>query len=336
MNRQLEEMKSILEGAFGPVLWVPGDRVDLAPAIAAAASAVNLVGNPLQLKATSDELERLGLPSPQIIGSAEELAQDSAELVGATIINAAPFPGESLEWLESALARTAHEGFVQINASSGLGPKGRLSRLLEASTQSMCAPSWSVASARCWVARRDAFGAELELDALECADAAAILPCSAADVPGGLEIVCADLLFRQEVPPSVLLILDSTPEGEEGIPEDLWGMAAHSATQPAIMRVNDEGGEGLEAAMEAVDASWIWIADPRMRPAPALVRVVDAVLDARPSLQNLAAARIRMNSEGQACAMDEEGQGTLTFRNNSSSRTEKSPDALIPLPLVWG
>ncbi|MEZ6194323.1 MAG: glycosyltransferase family A protein [Planctomycetota bacterium] len=233
--------RALVEGAFGPIA-VCGLRraVPHLDALVAAASELRLVAGPDEIAAflaLHGETLAVETRAHEAVASGE-----AVPLAGLVALDWPP-GDDPFDALEALLAGVADRGFVWLDLPATAEAETRLARALE----NLLDERRLVATGAGRVVvsgRRDAPGRELADEEPEPIDLTAIVYCRGDSTAANATVL--DLLFRQNFPPHLVLVVDDAEDGIAPVPEDLWGMASWASTQPALVR---GGGQGRLAAL---------------------------------------------------------------------------------------
>lgn len=244
MNNSDEILSSLIVAeVFGNALVVEPRGDDLLPSLAAAVRTVAICRADESLaEEDAGELRSLGCDTmevdPQSIGDLECQAS--------LLIFDIPEGENAEEFLDLALSKVADEGFVLIDIEiESKSQLGRLQRILEASLAEVIEDAgWSDGQRLSIAGRRNATGNELTIEMSDEPLDVTVL-CYVDDESEAVDELAVSLLFRQSVFPALVIFLDDSKTKEGVLPDDLWGMASQSPTQPALIRT---GGVGRTAA----------------------------------------------------------------------------------------
>jgi hypothetical protein len=247
--------RALIEEGFGP-LGLVGTQAVLPwlPFISASASQ-------LCLRASAQELEALRYFGGASLGIEVEVipeeAPAEASLAGLLVLDW-PEGDDPLRGLEAMLSRVGDRGLCLFDMPVDAAREARLLRLFEGM---LTEATFQRSASGHLVGRglRDAPGRELALDEPEPIDLTVLL--YARGDSHAANATALDLLFRQNFPPHLVLVLDDAKGEETAVPEDLWGMAPHAQTQPGLLRCEGQGrAAALARAFEFVETDLIvWV-----------------------------------------------------------------------------
>lgn len=277
VDPQLAGERLLLENVFGPTAVVGLGAPRLMRAVGAAALEIGIVGAKSELTAM---LAALGGPAaaPAVPFLAGGKVPKRVPPLASLVVFANPIGTDIVSAIERLLAALVDGGFLYLDLTLTGAESKRLTRVLESTARDVVhLPTTDEGRFRAH-GRSDAPGRELpDAEAPEPARAAILFYAKGAD--GDVEAAVFDLLFRQAVPPELLLVLDDAVAGEAAVPDDLWGMAALAVTQPAILRT---GGVGRSAAftlgLEHCETPLVSMLGPETRLVPGAIRALSHVL----------------------------------------------------------
>lgn len=243
-----ELRRALLDEGFGPLgLSGPRRALPWLSTLSAVATRLVVAADAADL----DALERFGEGTLGVeLEAFDEEASSGPQLAGLCALDW-PQPqgeddaseGDLLHALESLVARVADRGLCVFDLPVDAARETRLLRLLEGM---LCEVEVRRGAGGYLLARglRQAPGRELEIEEPEPIDLNVLIYTKGQGEAANATIL--DLLFRQNFPPQLVLVLDDAGEGEAAVPDDLWGMAPHAQTQPGLLRT---GGVGRAAAL---------------------------------------------------------------------------------------
>ena len=280
MNSSDDILVSLLvQEAFGSALVVEPRRDGLLEALAATVTEVTLCA----ARPDADDveaLEALGCAVDKVKPKALGGSADRASL----IIGGLPRGVTPEEFLDLALSKTYDDGFVLVDIETeSRSQKLRIRRLLEASLEDVRdAEGWGEDDRLCLTGRRRATGREAVQEFPDEPLPLTVL-CYVGPAAAPADVLAVSLLFRQTHFPALVLFLDDSPDSEAGLPDDLWGMAAHAPAQPALLRTGGVGrAKALQEAMEHVETTYAAVAEPGQVPAPRWAEQACSVLELFP------------------------------------------------------
>ena len=278
-NEENYLIRRITTEAFGPCLVIEPNRDGIIEALASSTESVSLLVNH---EGPEMQAEFSELNSPCDLISRAELA--SLEPISSLLIFGVPEGESAEELIDLAIAKVCDDGFVLIDLDiKSKGQQIRLTRLIEASLTNMeQSDGWAREGNFALTGYKTATGQEAASRPQDDpADLTVIAYISVVDAAS--ELLVADLLFRQSLLPGLVLLIDDTPEDATSMPEDLWGMAPYTATQPALIKT---GGIGrylaITQAMEHVTSEYLAFVEPGQRPSPQWSRQLLLALDKNP------------------------------------------------------
>ncbi len=279
---------------FGTIVVLGPDRGELLPALAAAASEVLLVEDG-ESEEVAGELVDLGAEVTVVEGAAIEEIEPASGLVLARLPEEKPE-----ETIDRLLGAVADEGFVLCD----LPPMPRSLRLrLDRLIRSMLVDVRMIEEAAetgalVLAGRRKARGVDFlcELDR----DPLPLTVFVYGEKAGpALNLLVLDLLFRQSVPPAVVIVLDDAKAAEDRVPDDLWGLAGHSISQPAIIRCEGRGRiAALREGLSQLDTEYAAFLEAGQRPAPLWAERLCDLLTAEEGVEVAIGGAIERRVEG--------------------------------------
>ena len=259
----------ILQHAFGPTLVV-GGRPAVAKAAAASSAMLYLHATPTELARAEADAAAAGLVDVMPLPLDDEGRPELPEgfYFSSLIVLETPEVDDPADLIDQLLARCAHEAFLLFDLPAGGILERRLRLMLDGLARDVVTPPWAPEGRFLLRATREAPGRDApEFESPEPLDVSVLVPTRGR--PELLNELLVDLLFRQNWPPALVLIIDDAGPGEPAVPEDLWGMASVCETQPAILRSGGVGkATALSMALESVETSFVAVIDDDDRVAP--------------------------------------------------------------------
>ncbi len=265
---------------FGNLLLVEPRRDDLLCAVAASVREVTVCRSGKQAREDCRELDRLGCSAKAVKPKGLSALDSHSSLMIFDI----PRGETPEEFLDLALAKVADDGFVLIDIE--LDSKSqllRIQRILEASLGEFLPDTgWAEGDRFSVAGRRLANGRELVLEVPEEPLSLTVL-CYVNDDSQAVDELAVSLLFRQSTLPALVIFLDDSRQEEGCLPDDLWGMAPQSPTQPALIRTGGVGPlAALKEGMAHVGTKYVIAIEAGQEPSPRWADQLCSALDARP------------------------------------------------------
>lgn len=289
----------VVAEVFGNLLLVEPRRQDLLPAVAAAVSSVTVCSAHVE-KEDCAELEALGTRAQPVEPS--ELA--AIETQSSLMVMDIPEGESAEEFLDLALSKVADEGFVLLDIEvESKSQMLRIQRILEASLSEVLEDSnWAEGDRFSVAGRRRATGKELVLEVPAEPLPLSVL-CYIDDNSQGVDELAVSLLFRQSVFPALVIFLDDSTGEIGALPDDLWGMAAQSPTQPAIIRTAGKGlASALKEGAQHVETEFAIVIEAGQTPSPRWAELMCLGLEAEPDAGLAVGAALQWDATGEELA----------------------------------
>lgn len=295
----------ILENVIGRTLIIGEPPEPLFLAAAASADEI-LMSAPKKAVAHCAALARERDLAPVRTMTAERRRKKPSP-IESLLVFAMPDGADPLDLLGRALSRTCDGAFVLFAADTSAETARRVKRLFDMTTRDREARD---AGRRTIItAVRDAQGFDAPERAMAPMVDAAILfyvDRATADVQAAI----FDWLFRETSLASLMIVLDDAIDPAQRVPDDLWGAAEMSFTQPAILRTEGAGkGEAYAIGLEHVEEKRVVFADASARPAPGLLRALDRRLARSPRAGAAFVAGLMKDGRPAADSVRPEGAG---------------------------
>ncbi|MFT7617839.1 MAG: tetratricopeptide (TPR) repeat protein [Planctomycetota bacterium] len=298
MNNSDEILSSLIVAeVFGNALVVEPRGDELFCSLAASVQSVVVCRAEESGEEDCDELRSLGCEVVAVTPKSLSDIEHQASL----LIFDIPEGENPEEFLDLALSKTADDGFVlidiQVESKSQLG---RLQRILEASLSEVIEDQgWSEGGRLSLAGRRNATGNELTIGVSDEPLDVTVL-CYVDDESEALDELAVSLLFRQSVFPSLVVFLDDSKDENVAIPDDLWGMASQSPTQPVLIRT---GGVGRTAAYREgarhVETKYSILIESGQMPSPRWAEQLSLALDLEEGADFAFSAALEYTPEGE-------------------------------------
>ncbi|MEE9391232.1 MAG: hypothetical protein V3W41_01870 [Planctomycetota bacterium] len=306
----------IMGEVFGPTVVIGTQRRDLLPVIAASASELQLLATKPVVMALEEEIgDLIAAPirrlDPRVVEEAlsnreakrrRKRAKSRSEGALASLVVLGPPPeGELLAQIELQIVRLVHDGVFLIDTEMESNAKRKLMRVLESVLDEFRWLSDSSSDRVQGWGRRHAPGREPAFASHDAASVTAVV--YARGNPDEVNPLVVDLLFRQNTPPALVLILDDADPnvGEDPVPEDLWGLAAYAESQPALLKTGGLGrGAAYAEAVKHIETDLCVFYEGRERLVPNHIGIVAAALAHREDWVAAASRVLAVDDQGQA------------------------------------
>ncbi|MCB9832427.1 MAG: hypothetical protein H6807_08125 [Planctomycetes bacterium] len=282
--------------SFGNLILVGPDRHDLLPALGACCSEFLLIGDE-----DADEVaEALAEMGAEVgIVAVDEDEGDDRMACGLIL---ARLPDEPLaESVDRLVGRVADHGFVLCDLPPlPRSDRLRLERLLRSLlTDIVVLDDAETEGGLVLHGRRKARGVD-QVVMVEGSPLSLTVFVYSQVADEALNQLVIDILFRQNVPPALMIVLDDAIRDEDRVPDDLWGLAGHSVTQPAILR---SGGVGRSAALveglDQLETDYFAILEAGDRPSALWAERLTGFLDLEEDCGAVVAGAISRGESGE-------------------------------------
>ncbi len=305
MNQQQQAHRTvyILEELLGhAVLFGTRDKVSLRAALASA-GVLHVVGSAHDVARASVTSEELGLASVSLVGVDERGIPDLPHLMTSLAILERPAADVEIEVIETLLTHLADDGALLVDIPGGGAGERRIRRLIESLCAGVKDNTWAEQGRLSITARRKSPGEAAPIEHLDEVLPVAVLIPTRNRIEILMEVV-VDVLFRQSVPPSLLLILDDAGPGEDQVPDDLWGFVESCTTQPAILRTGGVGkAEALNIGLEHVEQPYVAVVDDDDRLASGALLSLATALESHADWVAVASDAVIIDERGAALGL---------------------------------
>lgn len=302
-QQQAHRVHHILEEMLGHVVLVgTEDKVSLRAALASA-GVLHVMGDPHDVARASVTSDELGLASIELIETNEKGIPQLPHLMASLAILERPDSDVEVVVIETLLTQLGDDGALFIDIKGGGIGERRIRRLVESLCVGIAENAWAEEGRLSITARRRPRGKPAIVDPLDEVLPVAVLIPTRNRVALAMEVV-VDVLFRQSIPPALLVILDDAGPGEEQVPDDLWGFVESCTTQPAILRTGGVGkAVALNIGLEHVEQPYVAVIDDDDRLAAGALLSLATALEENPEWVAVASDALIIDGAGAALGL---------------------------------